>query len=304
MRTFVAVLLAIAAALFFNLSMYTNKKAVLELPKVGLKKREKGIFRAFLSNRLIWLFALFGLLGGAFYFTAVSLAPISVVQPIVSSGIVILAYLAIKNLGETPRKIDYMAISFNICGVVLIGVSLAEGLPEETKHNPSVLWITVAAIVTVAIFFGLFSGRTSGDTQGALLGICVGLLYGTGTVFARLMLLDWKHQWDARGFLVIFSSIFLLGWLFTFLPALMTVQAAFQRGMAVVVAPIFASLTQLVPIFVGMTALGEKPPANTLLLAARIIAFLLIISGTIILSRRAQLPVKNTIIKKAQTISE
>lgn len=303
MRILIAVLLAVSAAIFFNLSMYMNKKAVLQLPRVGLKKRGKGVLKAFASNRLMWLFALFGLLGGGFYFTAVSLAPISVVQPIVSSGIVILAYLAIKNLGEKPRKIDYVAISFNICGVILIGVSLAEGLPKETKHHPSMLWILVAAIVITAICLGLFSGRRTGDAQGALLGICVGLLYGTGTVFARLMLLDWKHQWDARGFLVIFSSVFFLGWLFTFLPALITVQAAFQRGMAVVVAPIFASLTQLVPILVGMTALREPLPENPFLLTARILAFLLIISGTIILSRRAQSPAESHLTEDAQAIS-
>ncbi len=288
MKTLVAVLCAVGAAVFFNLSMYMNKKAVIELPKVGLKKREKGLLKAFVSHRLMWLFAAFGLFGGGLYFIAVSLAPISVVQPIISSGVVILAYLAIKNLGEKPRKIDYLAISFNITGVILIGVSLAEGLPKETKHNPSLLWLLVAAIVATAILLGLLSGRNSGERQGALLGICVGLLYGTGTVFARLMLLDWRHQWDARGLLVIFSSVFFLAWLFTFLPALITVQAAFQRGMAVVVAPIFTSLTQLVPIVVGMTALREPLPKNPFLLAARILAFLLIITGTVILSRRAQ----------------
>ncbi|MBU1671897.1 MAG: hypothetical protein KKF41_01550 [Actinobacteria bacterium] len=288
MSTVAAVAFAVGAAICFNLAMYFNKKAVADLPSVGLKQEKKGVLKAFLANKLIHRFMLFGVIGAASYVVAMSMAPVSIVQPIVSSGVVLLAYLAIRNLGEKPRRIDLFAIGLNITGVILIGVSLAEGLPKEIEHDPVLFWICVAVVIGLALLVQVVLRGRTGNRQAAALGISVGLLYGIAAVFSRLMIVDWGNRWSSSGVLALFSSVYLLGWLFTFLPAIVTVQAAFQRGMAVVVVPIFAGLTQLVPIVVGMVALKEPLPDNALLTAVRFVGFAFILTGTVILSHRAE----------------
>lgn len=290
MVTVAAVACAVGTAIFFNLAMYFNKKAVAELPSVGLREEKKGVLKAFLANRLMHRFMFFGVIGIALYVAAISMAPVSIVQPIVSSGVVLLAYLAIRNLGETPRRVDYLAIGLNVTGVILIGVSLGEGLPEKVGHDPVLFWICAGAVVVLAVLVQVVMRGRTGNRQAAALGISVGLLYGIAAVFARLMVVDWGNRWSSSGVLALFSSVYLLGWLCTFIPAIVTVQAAFQRGMAVVVAPIFTSLAQLVPIVVGMVALKEPLPDSAVLTAARFTAFALIITGTMILSRRAEEP--------------
>jgi drug/metabolite transporter (DMT)-like permease len=288
MNTILALACALGAAICFNLAMYFNKKAVADLPSVGLRQEKKGVLKAFLGNRLIHRFIVFGLIGAALYVVAISMAPVSIVQPIVSSGVVLLAYLAIKNLGERPRRIDYLAIGLNVTGVILLGVSLAEGLPKDIEHDPALLWICVAVVISLAVLVQVAARGRTGNRQAAALGISIGLLYGIGSVFARLMVVDWSNRWSASGVLVIFSSVYLLGWLCTFIPAIVTLQAAFQRGMAVVVAPIFAGLAQLVPIAVGMIALKEPLPDSAALTALRFVGFAFILAGTIILSHRAE----------------
>jgi hypothetical protein len=67
-------------------------------------------------------------------------------------------------------------------------------------------------------------------------------------------------------------------------------QAALQRGMAVIVIPPYNGLMVLVPIVVGTVALDERFPQSTVLTVLRLISFVLIVAGTVILSRRAEEP--------------
>lgn len=282
-----AVGLAVLAAICLNIGMYFNKKAVADLPKIRLRLKAS-VVKAFLQNTLILKAIGLALVGGAFYAVAMGMAPVSIVQPVVGSGVALLAYLAIKNLGEKPRRIDYLAIGLNILGVALIGFSLI-GMDMETKaYDSGLLWIFAGGIILLAVVIPFVIGRGSDNTQAAALGVTVGLLYGIAAVFSRIMLLNWKANWDDWHLLVIFSSIYLLAWLATFLPAVITVQAALQKGMAIVVVPILAGLTQLVPIVVGTVALKEPFPKDPVLFSLRILAFVAILTGTVILSRRAE----------------
>ncbi|HEY5493886.1 MAG TPA: hypothetical protein VIK15_04765 [Candidatus Anoxymicrobiaceae bacterium] len=287
MHTLIAVACAVAASLAFNYAMYMQKKAVGTLPEVKMQLSWQ-VLKAFLTNGR-WLASMIVvLLGSVLYAIALTMAPISIVQPIMASGVALLAYLAVKNLGEKPRRIDLVAIGLSILGVILIGVSLAEGLPKDVKHSPGSLWIFTAVLIVVAIIVPLTVARGSNARLAAALGISVGMMYGLSAVFAKLMLEDWGARWSRQGVMALFSSIFLIAWAVTLVPSFIVLQAAFQKGMAIVVVPLMASLSQLVPIAVGMVALHEKFPRSIALSVIRIIAFALILVATVILSRRAE----------------
>jgi drug/metabolite transporter (DMT)-like permease len=267
--------------------MYAQKKAVASLPEVEFKLSWT-VLKAFLTNGP-WLMSFsFILVGSALYAYALTQAPISIVQPIMAAGVALLAYLAVKNLGEKPRRKDLVAIGLSILGVVLLAVSLAEGLPKDVKHSPGALWIFTAVMIGIAVVIPLlFRGRAAGQ-KAAALGICCGLLYGTSAVFAKLMLVDWSNQWAGKGVVVLFSSVFLIAWAATLIPAFIILQAALQRGMAIVVVPLMSCLSQVVPIAMGMVALHEKMPHSIALSIVRVAGFALILIATVILSRRAE----------------
>jgi drug/metabolite transporter (DMT)-like permease len=287
LHTLIAVACAVAASLAFNYAMYMQKKAVGNLPEVKIQLSWQ-VLKAFLTNGR-WLASMIVvLLGSVLYAIALTMAPISIVQPIMASGVALLAYLAVKNLGEQPRRIDLVAIGLSILGVILIGVSLAEGLPKDVKHSPGSLWIFTAVLIVVAIIVPLTVARGSNARLAAALGISVGMMYGLSAVFAKLMLEDWGARWPQQGVMALFSSLFLIAWAATLVPSFIVLQAAFQKGMAIVVVPLMASLSQLVPIAVGMIALHEKFPRSIALSVIRIVAFALILVATVILSRRAE----------------
>jgi len=241
MGTVIAVACAVLASLAFNYAMYMQKKAVGALPEVKMQISWP-VLKAFLTNGP-WLASMIVVLAGSgLYAYALTAAPISVVQPIMASGVALLAYLAVKNLGEQPRRIDLVAIGMSILGVILIGVSLAEGLPKDVKHSPGSLWIFTAVLVVVAIIVPLVAARGSNARIAAAMGISVGIMYGASAVFAKLMLEDWSSRWSHQGMLALFSSIFLIAWAVTLVPAFILLQAALQKGMAIVVVPLMASL--------------------------------------------------------------
>ena len=287
LKTVLVVCLSVLASILFNYGLFLQKKAVDTLPDVKFELSWK-VFKAFVTHGT-WMFSVFlTIIGGAIYTVCIALAPISIVQPILGCGVALLAYLAIKNLGEKPRRSDLFAIGLNILGLVLIGISLAEGLPEKTVHNPTKLWILAALAFSLAIIFPLVTLGSSRMKQSVGLGLSVGFLYGIGAVFARVLLVDWTGRWPKQGIMAAFSSIFIIPWAASYFPAFIMLQAALQRGLAVVITPIVAGLSQLIPIVGGMIALNEPFPKNPALTVIRCVAFGMILLGTIILSRRAE----------------
>lgn len=288
MTTLVAVVCALAASLMINYSMYMQKKAVDTLPAVEFKI-DWDVTKAFATN-LPWVGALvLMLLGGGVYAVALALAPVSIVQPVLGSGVALLAWLAIRNLGEKPRRIDLYAIGATILGVILIGVSLVGyAQPKVVHHRPLLLWVFTAVVVAVAVAVPLLTRGRKGSGAAAGLGVSVGLLMGLAAIFGRLLLLDWQGQWAAKGLAVLFASVFVIAWAATLLPGFVMLQAALQRGMAVVVVPIVAGLSQLIPIVGGMIALREPFPPNLALSVLRVLGFTCILVATVVLSRRAE----------------
>ncbi|PKQ28148.1 MAG: hypothetical protein CVT63_04235 [Candidatus Anoxymicrobium japonicum] len=285
-----AIVCAIIASLAYNYAMYISKKAVMTLPEVKLRL-SRSVIKAFLTNRL-WLTGMtISLFGSALYAFALTVAPISIIQPVMGCGIALLAYLAIKNLGEKPRRIDLVAIGLSVLGVILIGVSLAEGLPEKVKYSAVALWTFSGVLAAVALIVLFVMSRGSDAKKGAGLGIASGMLGGTSVVFAKLVLVDWSSQWTTKGVLVFISSpaiIFVIAWIATMGPSIVILQAALQKGMAIIVVPLLAGLSQLIPIALGMVALHEKMPKSLALSVMRVVAFALILIATFILSKRAE----------------
>ncbi len=280
MRESLAIAIAIVAALLLNWAIYLQKKAVLDLPEVKAKISWT-LVKAFITNKPWMLAQIVNVSGFALYSVALALAPVSIVEPIIASGVVLLAYLAIKNLDEKPRRIDYFAMSASVLGVIFLGVSLAEGIPKDVLRHPLEIWFVAAGVLLLAVVIPIFMRGGSNNTQAAGLGVSVGLFFGMAAVFQRLLMLNIGHNW-------VLVVVFIAACIATYVPAFIILQAALQKGMAMVVAPIYNGLMEFVPIVLGMAVLNEGFPQSNVLKVLRILAFALILMGTVILSQRAE----------------
>src|ERR1700742_1843427 len=132
-------------------ALYKNSIALqaLEARDVG----HEHALRASLIGRLVrnprWLVAtLIGLLGWPLEIAALLLAPLTVVQPCLASGLVLLLWLGVTRLGERPGRGGYGSVALIVLGVA--GVAFAA--PARTTDNAGTVPIAIALVlVTIPV---------------------------------------------------------------------------------------------------------------------------------------------------------
>jgi hypothetical protein len=276
-KTLLAVILALIASGLINYSLFLQKKALDLLPKLKVKL-QWNVIKTFITNKP-WLFSQgFNVSGFIIYMLVLSFAPVSIVEPIIASGVVLLAYLAIKNLGEKPRQVDLAAMGVTIIGVIFLGISLAEGIPGDNMHDPLELWLFTAGIIFLSVAVPMVLRKRGPNSEAVGLGISAGLFMGIAAVFSRLLMGNFGGRWYI--WLVVCAA--------TYTPGFLVLEAALQRGMAVIVTPPYNGIMEFVPILVGTIALNESFPQSNVLTTLRLISFALILIGTVVLSKRAE----------------
>jgi len=282
-----AVILATAATVMINYSGYMQKRELDKLPLIGSQSPLQTV-KAFLACRP-WLEAQGLQFAGTFIKgIAVGLAPLSVVQPINTAGIAVLALLAITRLGERPSLSDWLGIGTIVTGLFMLGRSLI-GVPSKAfSYNPFVLWFFVILFFAVA-GVSLFNGITKKGKQAAnLIALANGVLIGLTAVLIKLAWNDFGSRFWAHGFRNALCSPYI--WVVFFLPFVTLVfdQMAMQRGKAIVVVPITTGMSNLIPIIIGLLAMHEPMPSTAGMFLLRLGSFFFIIGGAIILSLRKE----------------
>ena len=140
------IICAIGASALYNTSIALQ---ALEARDVG----HEHALRASLIGRLIrnprWLVAtLIGLLGWPLEIAALLMAPLTVVQPCLASGLVLLLFLGVTRLGETPGAREYGAVAAIVLGVA----GIAWAAPDRTTSDAGAVPIAIAlALITIPV---------------------------------------------------------------------------------------------------------------------------------------------------------
>jgi hypothetical protein len=175
------IICAIGASVLYNTSIALQ---ALEAREVG----QEHALRASLIGRLVrnprWLVAtLIGLLGWPLEIAALLLAPLTVVQPCLASGLVLLLILGVTRLGETPGRREYGAVA-----AIVVGVGgIAWAAPERTTSNAGAVPIAIAlALVTIPVLAPyLVRGRPG--AAGTLAIVAAGFGYAWTAIASKLL---------------------------------------------------------------------------------------------------------------------
>lgn len=194
---------------------------------------------------------------------ALTLAPLTVVQPTLAVGLLALPYLAHRRLGEHLRARDGLGIGAIVAGVSVIAIAG----PTHVGRAPAgaELGIVLAFLIVLALSpFALRSrnmpahlsvaGAAAGDAAAAL-----GLKLAADQLHAgRIgMAIVWGATGAACGLI-----------------ALTAEMSALQHMRATHIAPVVVAAQVLVPVAVGLALLGEtwsSTPAGGALLGAAVI---------------------------------
>lgn len=263
---------AVAASLLYNTSIALQALEAREVP-------HEHSLRVSLIGKLVrnrkWLGATaLGFLGWPLEIVALLLAPLTVVQPCLVSGLVVLLWLGVTKLGETPGRREYLAVAAIVAGVG--GVAWAA--PERTTDHAGTAAIALAlGLVAIPIAAPyLFRNRLS--VVGFLATLSAGFGYAWTAISSKLL----TDELAAGTLLVA------VAWLATALAseglALLSEMSALQRRPATHVAPVMFAVQVLVPVILAPLIFGESWSATPLGGAALVVFMLIALAGTMLLA--------------------
>src|SRR5262245_35800880 len=279
MSIWTAIVLSGLATSCYQIGIVLQKAAADRLPRIGWEEGQRHALRSFLRSPT-WLAGIGTMtVGWVFFLKAVANAPVSIVQPVLGFGLVLLALFSVVVLHERLRTLEWAGIAMMIGGLVLLGLSGSGGTAAPT--------LGLAALLTVSVVcLGLLAAAVRIGRAGRwvplpiVLGFGAGVLIGLAALYTKGLFLSLEAGRAALGWLVFLPLMTAAN-----LGGLWVQQAGFQQGRALIVVAMNAVTNKVVTIAGGMLTLGELLPAEPELALARIAGFVTILAGSVILAR-------------------
>ena len=266
------IICAIGASALYNTSVALQ---ALEAREVG----QEYALRPSLIGRLVrnprWLVAtLIGLAGWPLEILALLFAPLTVVQPCLASGLVLLLWLGVTKLGERPGPREYGAV-----GAIVLGVAgIAWAAPERTTSNAGTVPIAIAlALITIPVIAPYVVRRRAG-AAGMLAVIAAGFGYAWTAIASKLL----TDELSDGSLLV--AAIWLATAAASEGVALLSEMSALGRRPATQVTPVMFAVQVVVPVILAPLIFGESWSGTPGGGAALVVAVMIAIGGVIALA--------------------
>ncbi|MBK8808388.1 MAG: hypothetical protein IPO21_17875 [Bacteroidales bacterium] len=259
----VAIFLMLIATSMMNIGMVFQKKGIMSLAlKVDSiqSKQLKFVFREKIWV-VGWALALVAMILNCI---ALSLGNLSLLQPLVGFGLVVMVLFSRIYLHESITKKTIVGMFCIIAGVVLLGVTAPQSHIYASTSEITAVYLSKRAVFTfscIIIFctaLYLFWYKRESSRKGIFFAFIAGILSVLGMTFGKSIFvvlhlagmgISPQHAFH--------FSLFLFGQIVS-LVAFVILQFAFSKSKAVVVLPIFHVTTVATPFLIGPLVFMEK----------------------------------------------
>ncbi len=263
-----------ASALATSVAFLFKHRGAVAAPPVRVRRPLRSAAELFRSRwfALGWLVAV-----GAWllHVGALALAPLSIVQAVLSAGLVFLAVLAERFFGFRLGRRQWIGVTITAAGLAVIGLTQEAHPGEPPGYALAALIALECTVLGLATGLALISGRLGLQPagQGMLLGAAAGALFGVSDI-ALKFLTDAVEE----GVLELISP-----WTFAALAASVVAFYASARGLqlgpGVEVIALTSVAANLVAIVGGVLVFRDSVGTGAVEITGRTIAFCLVIAG-------------------------
>jgi uncharacterized membrane protein len=211
--------------------------------------------------------------GWVLFVQATALGDISLVQPLMSAGDLLLVVLAVVFLKERMVRVEWVGVLLTVLGAVALALE-AEG-SQVTVFAGMRLTVLLAVMVVMAGALMLVNQRS--HQPEVLLALVVGLCFGAGSVLTKALTVASAGPGQSIMTWAVLLNPLLVAVVLANVAGLVLLQAAFQRGRAAVVVPLQLAMANAVTVLAGVVVFAEH---ITLL---RGVGIVLIVAGTTLL---------------------
>jgi drug/metabolite transporter (DMT)-like permease len=266
-------ILALASAVATNLGFLFKHRGAVLAPAIQVRHPLRSALGLFRSTWFLvgWLVAI---VAWGLHVGALSLAPLSIVQAVLSGGLVFLAVFAERFFGFHLGRRQWVGVTITAAGLVIIG--LTGGGANHPQHASLAALIAVeGAIFTVGAVLVRVSTRRHvlPRAEGLLLGAAAGALFGVSDVAIKY--LTQADPGPLLGLLSPWTLTAMIAGVISFYAS----ARSLQIGQGVEVIALTSVAANLVAILGGIIVFHEPIGSGALQTSARFLAFCLVIAG-------------------------
>jgi hypothetical protein len=262
--------LALVCAVVTQLGFLCKHRGATHAPRVEWQRPVRSA-RALLESRWFALGMGIAVVAFVLHVGALALAPLSTVQVVLSTGVVILAVLGDRLFGHAVGRRQWLGIGMTATGLALLVLTLPT--PDGDGSVFAVPGLIAFEAATLALGTLLVVAPQLGAPahhHGALLGASAGVLFGVSDVAVKAL-----TGTSSGGVLAVVLSPWLPIAALASVVAFLACARGFQEGDAVPVIACTSTAANLTCILGGIFVFGDALAAG-LLLVAQIAAFVLV----------------------------
>ena len=266
-------ILAVGSAAATNLAFLLKQRGAVLAPPILVRHPLRSAIGLFSSRWFLigWMVAV---VAWGLHLGALSLAPLSIVQAVLSGGLVFLAVFAERFFGFSLGRRQWVGVTVTAAGLVVIGLT-SGGADDPERASLAALIAVEGAIFALGAVLVRISTRRHvlPRAEGLLLGAAAGALFGVSDIA-----LKWLTQ-AAPGPLLGLVSPWTLTALIAGVISFYASARSLQLGEAVEVIAITSVAANLIAIIGGILVFHEPIGSGPTGITARLLAFCLVIVG-------------------------
>ena len=266
------ILLALFGALITNLSFLLKHRGACAAPPVTLRhplRSAAGLFRS-KWFAVGWAVAV---LAWCFHVGALTLAPLSVVQAVLSGGLVFLTVLAERFFGCSLGRRQWLGVGMTALGLVLLTITLpGHGGGDGSSYSTAGMIAFEAGLLAIGAFLVFSPGLGDHEHHGVLLGAAAGILFGVSDVAIKALTGE-AGESGVAGLLSPWLATCVIASVLAFYAS----ARGLQKGEAVPVITLTSAAANVSAIGGGILVFGDPMPTDPLGIVVQTLAFLLVI---------------------------
>jgi drug/metabolite transporter (DMT)-like permease len=268
----VGLVLAVASALATSVAFLFKQRGAVAAPAVDGRHplvSAAGLFRSRWWT-IGWLIALFAWL---LHVGALSLAPLSIVQAVLSGGLVFLAVLAERFFGFHLGRRQWVGLVVTAAGLVVVG--LTSGKLDAKSSSAAALIAVECAVLAIGGLLVLASVKFDNTPrdEGIVLAVAAGALFGVSDVAIKYL----THA--AEGGVLALINPWLLAALLAMVVAFYASARSLQLGPGIEVITLTAVAANIVAIGGGILIFHDPIGSGPAEIVGRVLAFCFVVIG-------------------------
>jgi drug/metabolite transporter (DMT)-like permease len=268
------ILLSLVCALATNVGFLLKHRGACAAPDVSMRHPVAsaiGLFR----SKWFTIGLLVAVVAWVFHVAALAMAPLSLVQAVISGGLVFLTVLAERFFGFTVGRRQWAGVGFTALGLVLLAVTLPSGEGSHSNYSLAGMIAFESALLALGTFLVLSPRLGSHEHHGVMLGTAAGILFGVSDVAIKAL----TGIAGSAGVVGLLLSPWLLTCIAASVIAFFASARGLQKGEAVPVITLTSAAANVTAISGGILVFGDPMPNDPVGIVLQSFAFVLVIAA-------------------------